>query len=64
MYFDAISKKEAMKLAEVELKLSRANLQTYAIRATASGTLAVIEKRPGEAVRAWETVVEIDVPEK
>ena len=64
MYFDAISKKEAFTLTKAELRVAGEILKQYQIRAPASGTIAAIRKHPGEAVREWETVVEIDVPER
>jgi multidrug resistance efflux pump len=63
MHYDTIAKLEAWKLAQIELNVAIINLEQYEIRAPASGTIAAIRKRPGEAVRELETVIEIDVPE-
>jgi len=64
MHFESVSKKEAVNLAKEEVNVAREMLKQYEIRAKGSGIIAAIRKYPSEAVRAWETVVEIEVSEK
>jgi multidrug efflux pump subunit AcrA (membrane-fusion protein) len=61
--YETISKEEAIKVAKQELAQTRKILQMYQIRSPSRGVIKAIYKRPGEAVKALETVFVIQVPE-
>jgi RNA polymerase sigma factor (sigma-70 family) len=54
-------KKEAKEVAELELRQTRALLETHEIRSRVRGVLRAIYKHPGEAVKALEPVFLIQV---
>ena len=63
--FDVIIKKEAVKIAETELRQSQTVINSRMKSAGGvSGVIAAIRKHPGEAVRKLETVFEIEVTDK
>lgn len=57
--YDAVGKQEAVKLAERELSQAETLLRMHQIRAETSGIVKTIYKRRGEAVRAFEPVLQI-----
>jgi RNA polymerase sigma factor (sigma-70 family) len=61
--YETVSKEEAVKVAEQELAQARKILQMYQIRSPSRGVIKAIYKRPGEAVKALETVFVIQIPE-
>ena len=61
---ETISKEQAIKVAEQELNKARKVLEMYEIRSPSRGVIKAIYKRPGEAVKALETVFLIQVPEE
>lgn len=63
-HLEVAAKRGAVTGAQSELILCRELLDQHQIRATASGILSAIRKHPGEAVQEFDTVVEIEVPEK
>ena len=63
-YFqETISKEEAIKVAQQELNKARKVLEMYEIRSPSRGVIQAIYKRPGEAVKALETIFLIQIPE-
>jgi WD40 repeat protein len=58
-HYDAISKKEAINLAKLELHQSETILGMYQIRSTIGGVIKRIHKQPGEAVKSLEPILEI-----
>ncbi len=56
---EAVSKKEQVKLARLELDHTQTVLEMYTIRSPVNGVLHRILKRRGEGVRKLETVFEI-----
>jgi len=64
-YFEeALSKAEAINVAEQELKQARKVLEMHEIRSPSPGVIRAIHKRPGEAVKYLEAVFLIQVPEE
>jgi hypothetical protein len=61
--YESISKEEAVKVAKQELNRARKILEMYEIRSPSRGVIKAIYKRPGEAVKALETVFLIQVSE-
>jgi RNA polymerase sigma factor (sigma-70 family) len=61
--YETISKEEAIKVAKQELAQARKILQMYEIRSPSRGVIKAIYKRPGESVKALDTVFLIQVPE-
>jgi RNA polymerase sigma factor (sigma-70 family) len=61
---ETVSKEEAIKVAEQELNKARKVLEMYEIRSPSRGVIKAIYRRPGEAVKALETVFLIQVPEE
>jgi WD40 repeat protein len=57
--YEVISKGEAVHLAELEREQARTVLEMHAIRATIPGIVKAIYKRPGEAVKSYEPVLQI-----
>jgi multidrug efflux pump subunit AcrA (membrane-fusion protein) len=57
------SKEQAIEIAKQELNKARKILEMYEIRSPSRGVIKAIYKRPGEAVKALETVFLIQVPE-
>lgn len=63
-HYDAVSKREAIALAQVELRGAQTVLGMYEIRAAIPGVVKRIHKQPGEAVRSLEPVVEVRNPQR
>jgi RNA polymerase sigma factor (sigma-70 family) len=61
---EAVSKREAVKTAELELKKAQTVLRTHEIRSAVNGTITNIYYRPGEAVKKFEPVVRIKINEE
>jgi multidrug efflux pump subunit AcrA (membrane-fusion protein) len=61
--FEMVSKKEQVRVTEVEVVQQQEVLEMYAIRSPVSGVIRVIHKQRGEAVRKYETVFEIEITE-
>jgi RNA polymerase sigma factor (sigma-70 family) len=59
--FDAAGKRELTKLAELESQGVQTLIELHEIRSRVNGIIAAIHKHTGEAVRKWETVLEIEV---
>jgi len=57
--FDAISKKEAIKVAEQELNQAKQTLGMYEIRSKIDGVVKTIYKKDGEAVKNLDPVIQI-----
>jgi macrolide-specific efflux system membrane fusion protein len=55
---------QLVKIAELELMQAKLRLDMHHIRSPAHGRIAKINKRPGEAVGALETVIVIAIPEE
>jgi RNA polymerase sigma factor (sigma-70 family) len=62
--FEALSKREQVKLAILELERPRLILETYTIRSPVNGVIRAIHKHRGESVRRLETVFEIEITEQ
>src|SRR5262249_6192433 len=60
-YFEAVSKGEAVKVVEQELKQSQTVLEMHQIRSRVRGVIRKIYKHPGEAVRPLEPVFQIEL---
>jgi WD40 repeat protein len=58
-HYEAVSRKEALNLARLELHQAQTVLAMYEIRASISGVIKRIHRNPGEAVKALEPVVEV-----
>ena len=56
---EAISKGEAVKLAELEEKQSKLVLDMHQIRSSVSGEVKTVFKKMGEAVKAYEPIFQI-----
>lgn len=63
-HYEAVGRKEALALAEVELHQAQTVLATYEIRASISGVIQTIAKNPGEAVKSLEPLLEIRNPRR
>jgi multidrug efflux pump subunit AcrA (membrane-fusion protein) len=61
---EAVSKVEAIKVAEQELKQARKLLEMHEIRSPTRGVIRAIYKRPGEAAKYLEPVFQIQVQEE
>jgi WD40 repeat protein len=61
-YYDAVSKQEAVALAQLELSQAQTVLSMYEIRSTISGIIKTIYKNPGEAVKTYEPIFQIYDP--
>jgi WD40 repeat protein len=61
-HYDAVAKKEALALAKVELHQAQTILDTYEIRTAIAGVIHAIHKKPGEAVKGLEPLLEIRNP--
>ena len=57
--FEALAKREAVTLAERELSQAETALHMHEVRAGIPGIVKAIYKRPGEAVKRMEPVVQI-----
>jgi WD40 repeat protein len=57
--YEVMSKREAVTLAERELSQADTVLHMHQIRSTCPGVLKTISKHPGEAVKALETVFQV-----
>lgn len=57
-------KDKAVKVAQQELNQARRILEMYEIRSPSRGVIKAIYKRPGEAVKALETVFLIQVTDE
>lgn len=62
--FDLAGRKEAVIQAEIELRQAKTLLELYQVRSLTAGIIMAIHKRPGEAVRTFETVVELQITER
>jgi RNA polymerase sigma factor (sigma-70 family) len=60
---EVISKEAALRVAELEVQQAKTVLGMYTIRSRTSGVISKIYKRPGEAVKAFEPIVQIRVEE-
>jgi RNA polymerase sigma factor (sigma-70 family) len=58
---EAVARKEAVKLAELEMEQARLILELYEIRSPARGVIRILYRQPGEAVKAFDPVVLIEV---
>jgi multidrug efflux pump subunit AcrA (membrane-fusion protein) len=58
---EALAKKEAVKLAELEALGARLILEMHEIRSPASGVIRTLYRRPGEAIKALGPVALIEV---
>jgi RNA polymerase sigma factor (sigma-70 family) len=58
---EAVGKEQGVKLAQLELEQAELVLRMYEIRSPVGGVIRRITRQPGEAVRALETVFEIEV---
>ena len=58
-HYDAISKKEAIDLAHLELHRAATLLGLYEVRSSIGGVIKRIHRNPGEAIKALEPVVEV-----
>jgi WD40 repeat protein len=58
-YYDAISKQEAVALAQLEQNQAQTVLSMYEIRSTISGVIKTIYKSPGEAVKIYEPIFQV-----
>ena len=58
-HFDAVSKQEAVRLAELEQKQAQTLVAMHEIRASITGVIKTIYKRRGEAVRLLEPVLQV-----
>lgn len=58
-FFETRSKKEAVKLAELERNQARTVLEQHEVRSAIPGIIKAIHKKRGEAVRAMEPVFQI-----
>jgi multidrug efflux pump subunit AcrA (membrane-fusion protein) len=58
-FFEEISKREAIKKAEAEVTAAEHCVKKYEVRSPASGTITKIYKSRGEAVKAYEPVLQI-----
>jgi multidrug efflux pump subunit AcrA (membrane-fusion protein) len=56
---EEVSKKAGIETARLEEKLAQTRLEMYEIRSPARGIITKINKQPGEAVRAFEPVLQI-----
>ena len=56
---EAVSKEQAIKVAEQELFQARKILEMHEIRSPATGVVEVIHKKDGEAVKRLEPVFRI-----
>jgi RNA polymerase sigma factor (sigma-70 family) len=61
---DALKNKEAIELARLELKSAQTVLNMHTIRSPANGVISAIHKQPGEAVRMYDTVLEIQADDQ
>jgi HlyD family secretion protein len=59
--YETIGKEEAVKVAQSELEKAKIILNSYQLRSGVRGTVRRIHKREGEAVRALETVVTLQI---
>ena len=59
--YETIGKAEAVRVAQSELEKAKIILNSYQIRSGVRGTIRRIHKHEGEAVRALETVVTLQV---
>jgi multidrug efflux pump subunit AcrA (membrane-fusion protein) len=58
---EAIAKNEMIKLAELEAKQALLILELYEVRSPVRGVLRTIYRQPGEAVKAFDPVVLVEV---
>jgi biotin carboxyl carrier protein len=58
---EEVSKKAAIDTAKLEAKSAELRLNLHAIRSPVRGTITKIYKYPGEAVRAYEPLVEVRI---
>jgi biotin carboxyl carrier protein len=58
---EGTGKKEAIAVARLELQKAQIVLETYTVRSPARGILGRITRRPGEAIRQWQTLLYIEV---
>ncbi|HLN33172.1 MAG TPA: sigma-70 family RNA polymerase sigma factor [Gemmataceae bacterium] len=61
---EATSKKQAVIVAQLELKQARTILESYEIRSRVRGVIRVIYKHPGEAVHKLEAVFTVELPKE
>jgi hypothetical protein len=61
--YETNAKEGAINVAKQELNRARKIVESYEIRSPCRGVIKAIYKRPGEAVKALETVFLIQVPE-
>jgi multidrug resistance efflux pump len=60
-HYEWVSKAEAVKQAEVELRQAKTLVEMHEIRSPARGVIKTICKQPGEAVRKLEAVLVIQL---
>jgi RNA polymerase sigma factor (sigma-70 family) len=60
---EVIGKEAALRIAELEVHQAKTVLGMYTIRSRVSGVISRIYKRPGEAVKAFEPIVQVRVEE-
>jgi multidrug efflux pump subunit AcrA (membrane-fusion protein) len=58
---EAIAKKEMVKLAELEANQALLILELYEIRSPVRGVIRTVYRQPGEAVKAFDPVVLVEV---
>jgi HlyD family secretion protein len=59
--FDVGARQVDLKTAQMQLRAAQLQLDTYVIRAPIDGVVYRIQRRPGEAVRDLQTVVQIRI---
>jgi WD40 repeat protein len=57
--YDVIARREAVTLGERELSQAETMLRMHQVRSSTAGVIKTILKRPGEAVKAFEPVVQV-----
>jgi RNA polymerase sigma factor (sigma-70 family) len=60
---EAVSKEQAVRVAELELEQAKIIMDTYTVTSRVKGVITKIYKRPGEAVKAFEPIMQIRVEE-
>ncbi len=64
LYWDGVAKERAVETAQADLRISEEVIERHNVRGMVGGVIRNIYKRPGEAVRKFETILEIEVTEK
>jgi multidrug efflux pump subunit AcrA (membrane-fusion protein) len=60
-WYEEISKKAAIDTAKLEVKSAEHRLDLHAIRSRVRGTIVTIYKQPGEAVKAFEPLLQVRI---